>query len=174
MFLILLDSLSLLQCFLCMRRDVSSLKKYKIDKLEFSLHAQRCFLGKKCSFLGWKVFSACAEMFLLSKGQKDIDYSFLCMRRDVSYYSRRFALYEEFSLHAQRCFYLLQRFFFLWWVFSACAEMFLIWIISYRKNSSFLCMRRDVSIILTGILLLLKFSLHAQRCFPSYWLGERR
>ena len=55
-----------LQCFLCMRRDVSK-KKDALDMLyRFSLHAQRCFSLGRTGRVDEIVFSACAEMFPLS------------------------------------------------------------------------------------------------------------
>ena len=49
--------------FLCMRRDVSGPFPFVESGKLFSLHAQRCFSHRRCRDRGWKVFSACAEMF---------------------------------------------------------------------------------------------------------------
>ena len=91
--------------FLCMRRDVSGKSTWMGGLLEFSLHAQRCFLRIKGTFCVDDVFSACAEMFLV----------ILLLHRLVLW----------FSLHAQRCFRCNYLFHDASDVFSACAEMFL-------------------------------------------------
>ena len=52
-----------------------------------------------------KVFSACAEMFPKEELTCPSGRSFLCMRRDISYERKTYALIGSFSLHAQRSFF---------------------------------------------------------------------
>ena len=52
-----------------------------------------------------KVFSACAEMFLLDDQAESDTEGFLCIRRDVSYDSSTADTPLKFSLHVQRCFW---------------------------------------------------------------------
>ena len=91
--------------------------------------------------------------------------SFLCMRRDVSQTQKRRNMDRPFSLHAQRCFQVLYGFLSRYIVFSACAEMFLTFLLIWSLITRFLCMRRDVSILTLQLLRHIRFSLHAQRCF---------
>ena len=111
--------------FLCMRRDVSQLLVDPQYADEFSLHAQRCFLGKVEIILSPTVFSACAEMFPTSVLDSLQRLCFLCMRRDVSAEREGRLISDVFSLHAQRCFHYKARRKDGRYVFSACAEMFL-------------------------------------------------
>ena len=67
-----------------MRRDVSSSLSLPALTVTFSLHAQRCFFYERFGVVVMKVFSACAEMFLLVNLQLRVSVRFLCMRRDVS------------------------------------------------------------------------------------------
>ena len=90
---------------------------------------------------------------------------FLCMRRDVSEYRTAASWCNAFSLHAQRCFWHHQCFWFVYSVFSVCAEMFPMILLMERPLLCFLCMRRDVSSSTTSSIADESFSLHAQRCF---------
>ena len=76
-----------------------------------------------------------------------------------------------YSLHAQRCFSHFVPDRLETKVFSACAEMFP----SDGEHELFtlriLCMRRDVSIPMQIRALVIKYSLHAQRCFCTYHEG---
>ena len=131
--------------FLCMRRDVS--EYYRDENLcdEFSLHAQRCFLGVTDTRTGIEVFSARAEMFPTQETMYTQLSSFLCMRRDVSGIKPISKQKQPFSLHAQRCFY---------------GQL-----TPTLRGGSFLCMRRDVSHFYIARDWSSQFSLHAQRCF---------
>ena len=91
--------------------------------------------------------------------------SFLCMRRDVSGTGACSSPVALFSLHAQRCFYHHFEEYYPYTVFSACAEMFLAFLIIPFLLLGFLCMRRDVSEDKPIGIKVSQFSLHAQRCF---------
>ena len=156
-------------CFLCMRRDVSILADSMEMLLPFSLHAQRCFSDIAPRPWPARVFSACAEMFLRQRLMNSKHRCFLCMRRDVSKGTKPTKPKTEFSLHAQRCFFGIYIKCITSWVFSACAEMFLKYYACGEYGDSFLCMRRDVSCLIVLLLLMMLFSLHAQRCFCYYF-----
>ena len=158
--------------FLCMRRDVSFKGCGAVSATGFSLHAQRCFYLFLQVLLISKVFSACAEMFLMFSFVCSHLGRFLCMRRDVSEYEGTVIAVFAFSLHAQRCFSYHASLKMSPKVFSACAEMFLSMGISFTSTSRFLCMRRDVSLLSGLEEERLKFSLHAQRCFLSVSTAE--
>ena len=57
--------LGMLLGILCMRRDVSQQDLLGHRDKPYSLHAQRCFPHIIGNFILVKVFSACAEMFLI-------------------------------------------------------------------------------------------------------------
>ena len=125
MFLTLLVLLSLLLCFLCLRRDVSFERKSRDSSRPFSLLAQRCFSVLLVKEGESVVFSACAEMFPSFPSFLVEGIGFLCLRRDVSGTLDEAREILGFSLLAQRCFlrhYLCHT---KKQVFSACAEMFL-------------------------------------------------
>ena len=140
--------------FLCMRRDVSPRVSERVS--------------------GGRVFSACAEMFLKRLDFLRLGLSFLCMSRDVSLSLRTCFFGLSFSLHAQRCFSWIGSAGIRREVFSACAEMFLNRTKIFSNIISFLCMRRDVSFTARLLRSMRKFSLHAQRCFPSKYENSQR
>ena len=113
----------------------------------------------------FKVFSACAEMFLAYAMRPGYFYCLLCMRRDVSGCYCHFRGVKKSSLHAQRCFQRNKKGKGSIPVFSACAEMFLTKESLKTWYDSLLCMRRDVSELMPLVKLLGGSSLHAQRCF---------
>ena len=87
------------------------------------------------------------------------------MRRDVSMTTFLLIVVPMFSLHVQRCFYISRKITQMDYVFSACAEMFPVYSLGNFLHLCFLCMRRDVSESETVNMVVLEFSLHAQRCF---------
>ena len=111
-------------CFLCTCRDVSNAVINCIEGQMFSLHMQRCFQLGKVSKKTIFVFSAHAEMFLVTLCRSTIRLSFLCTCRDVSMGVFSMKGREMFSLHMQRCFQQLRRWCASQAVFSAHAEMF--------------------------------------------------
>ena len=70
-----------------------------------------------------------------------------------------------FSLRVQRCFLRALEQEGSSDVFSACAEMFLQEKLDRLKEEGFLCVCRDVSLILDGREPMGQFSLRVQRCF---------
>ena len=95
--------------FLCLRRGVSPGSGRAIWDLHFSLPTQRCFSHKVGVAVPIGLFSAYAEVFLLTNNFTDSRAAFLCLRRGVSRMAcLRFSI-VTFSLPTQRCFLLLRR-----------------------------------------------------------------
>ena len=113
------------------------------------------------------VFSACAEMFLLSMSKWMKAIGFLCVCRDVSRRVHCRTFLKAFSLRVQRCFLGLIDVQKHTWVFSACAEMFLTASVFSALTLRFLCVCRDVSEKKPKKGLMRMFSLRVQRCFLS-------
>ena len=151
-------------CFLCTCRDVSSLMEDIRYPPWFSLHMQRCFWYLYSEEPRFGVFSAHAEMFLLSL-QIDIEsLRFLCTCRDVSDYLYGFGLLGEFSLHMQRCFRRVSVDCLTTSVFSAHTGMFPGTAESAPGPVCFICISRDVSALSQPMRSVMGFSLRLQRC----------
>ena len=93
------------------------------------------------------LFSAYAEVFLQNCLKPSSDFSFLCLRRGVSWFIGRHPLCEE--------------------LFSAYAEVFLHHWRPGLAQLTFLCLRRGVSRSGGPCVLTRCFSLPTQRCFQS-------
>ena len=148
-----------------MRRDVSGTRTLQALYPMSSLHAQRCFFDGALPPAFRIVFSACAEMFLVGPAGVHAKRCLLCMRRDVSVGKWVLSSWMRSSLHAQRCFWQRGSKALRFHVFSACAKMFLLEGSETPVPVRLLCMRRDVSPVVAGIMTGIMSSLHAQRCF---------
>ena len=113
------------------------------------------------------LFSAYAEVFLRLWRLRRFDSAFLCLRRGVSRLVANAVVPCSFSLPTQRCFRRQ-----LWRhdsprLFSAYAEVFLDFVVSFLPGKTFLCLRRGVSQSQILLSLKLLFSLPTQRCFSA-------
>ena len=131
--------------FLCLRRGVSVAIKAAPALARFSLPTQRCFPDYVAIAKEYMLFSAYAEVFLQNCLKPSSDFSFLCLRRGVSWFIGRHPLCEE--------------------LFSAYAEVFLHHWRPGLAQLTFLCLRRGVSRSGGPCVLTRCFSLPTQRCF---------
>ena len=90
--------------FLCLRRGVSNPPGVGRTVVCFSLPTQRCFLQLDNLQSVLRLFSAYAEVFLMSFHLRVVSSAFLCLRRGVSIDSCPRHGDRVFSLPTQRCF----------------------------------------------------------------------
>ena len=100
--------------------------------------------------------------------EKELGFTFLCLRRGVSSLSESLIFLGDFSLPTQRCFSPKLYIFFIKTLFSAYAEVFPKRVVVLTPNTAFLCLRRGVSAFTGSDGELSVFSLPTQRCFPTY------
>ena len=110
--------------FLCLRRGVSICCDKGVILGVFSLPTQRCFQGSASVRTRKRLFSAYAEVFLPLLRLFPRLTPFLCLRRGVSFFSRRSCCDLTFSLPTQRCFPCIFREKIRNHLFSAYAEVF--------------------------------------------------
>ena len=141
----------------------------------FSLPTQRCFQGSASVRTRKRLFSAYAEVFLPLLRLFPRLTPFLCLRRGVSFFSRRSCCDLTFSLPTQRCFPCIFREKIRNHLFSAYAEVFLPRRVAVSDRGTFLCLRRGVSKQRLLRLWWICFSLPTQRCFRElmqWWADE--
>ena len=111
----------------------------------FSLPTQRCFYLQGFPFSCFTLFSAYAEVFLVSNTLSTEQAPFLCLRRGVSAIVICTYTAMGFSLPTQRCFSDYDPDRRCCSLFSAYAEVFLSPRRSRPQSLPFLCLRRGVS-----------------------------
>ena len=111
------------------------------------------------------LFSAYAEVFLITSIPESSVPAFLCLRRGVSKLFDLDGLVTNFSLPTQRCFPIDLTQPVSGGLFSAYAEVFLSPSRYYHPRLAFLCLRRGVSSTTSSPRSTSPFSLPTQRCF---------
>ncbi len=131
----------------------------------FSPRKRRCFCVMLRKFFRKRVFSAQAEVFLSKRFPPISRFGFLRASGGVSLFTHIAFIKFAFSPRKRRCFSWISVYLDLQEVFSAQAEVFLVFVFMFRNLLSFLRASGGVSMKKIIALPVLAFSPRKRRCF---------